>query len=132
MKKQILHGLFLAVLIIGCKPPFEPKQLENPEFFQKAIQNLSDIVVYDIFSPPVASRVYLYPTIAAYEILAQSMPEKYNSLSEQIAHLPSIPKAEDQDISPHMAALYAFNGVAKELIFSEDKITQFQEQKMKI
>ena len=84
MKKQILQGLFLVAFVVGCRPPFEPKQLENPELFQKAIQNLSDIVVYDIFSPPVASRVYLYPTIAAYEILAQSMPEKYNSLSKQI------------------------------------------------
>lgn len=127
MKKQILQGLFLVAFVVGCRPPFEPKQLENPELFQKAIQNLSDIVVYDIFSPPVASRVYLYPTIAAYEILAQSMPEKYNSLSGQITHLPPIPKTEDENISPHMAALYAFNAVGKELIFSEDKIAQFQE-----
>jgi len=127
MKKLLLITFIFSLLLGGCGAPFAPEKLENPELFQKAVQNLSDIVVYDIFSPPVASRVYLYPTLAAYEILAQSMPEKYNSLSDQIAHLPPIPKPENENFSPHLAALYAFNQAGKQLIFSEDKMAQFQE-----
>ena len=63
------------------------EKLDNPELFQSAMQNLTDIVVYDIFSPPVASRVYLYPTIAAYEIIAKYNPENFNSLAGQVKDL---------------------------------------------
>ena len=127
MKKSIFFSLLLLTILGGCKPPFELNQLEDPELFQAAVQNLSDIVVYDIFSPPVASRVYLYPTLAAYEILAQSMPEKYHPLSDQVSHLPPIPTPDSENFSPHLAALYAFNEAGKQLIFSEDKMAQFQE-----
>ncbi|MAS16183.1 MAG: phosphatidic acid phosphatase, partial [Flavobacteriaceae bacterium] len=44
-------------------------RLNNTALFNEAMQQLTDIVVYDIFSPPVASRVYVYPTIAAYSII---------------------------------------------------------------
>ena len=44
--------------------------LEDADLYRNAVQNLTDIAVYDIFSPPVASRVYVYPNIAAYEVIA--------------------------------------------------------------
>ena len=72
----------LALLIIGCTPNTQYKtDLQDPELFQSAVKNLSDIIVYDIFSPPVASRVYMYPTIAAYEIIAQANSTQYKSLA---------------------------------------------------
>ena len=43
--------------------------LNDASLFNDAMQELTDVVVYDIFSPPVASRVYVYPTIAAYSIM---------------------------------------------------------------
>ena len=58
--------------------------LNDASLFHSAMQNLSDIIVYDIFSPPVASRVYLYPSIAAYELMANKMPFKYKSLVGQV------------------------------------------------
>ena len=60
------------------------EQLSDPELFQAAMQNLTDIVVYDIFSPPVASRVYLYPSVAAYEIMAYFNSDNFNSLKGQV------------------------------------------------
>lgn len=104
------------------------EKINNPELFQEAMQNLTDIVVYDIFSPPVASRVYLYPTIAAYEIIASQNPEKYNSLEGQVKELSKIPKTENPDVNAQLAAIYAFNSVGKALIFSENKMLLFQEK----
>lgn len=61
--------LFLVAMggLISCAPTDNSyiEKLQHPEWFQAAMKNLTDIVVYDIFSPPVASRVYLYPSIAA-------------------------------------------------------------------
>ncbi|MEO2099529.1 MAG: vanadium-dependent haloperoxidase [Flavobacteriaceae bacterium] len=104
------------------------EKINNPELFQEAMQNLTDIVVYDIFSPPVASRVYLYPTIAAYEIIASQNPEKYNSLEGQVKELSKIPKTENPDVNAQLTAIYAFNSVGKALIFSENKMLLFQEK----
>ena len=103
------------------------KKVQDPELFRNAMQNLTDIVVYDIFSPPVASRVYLYPIVAAYEIMALGYPDKYNSLVGQVKELMTIPGASNDYVNHHLASLFAFNTVGKALIFSEDKMDKFQE-----
>ena len=120
----------LALLAVGCSGEQNTAYLEkvnDPELFQDAMQNLTDIVVYDIFSPPVASRVYLYPSIAAYEIMALQFPEKYNSLQGQVKDLSAIPNPSDENVEYHLASVFAFNAVGKALIFSEDKMETFQE-----
>jgi hypothetical protein len=40
--------------------------------FYAAVENVTQIMIHDIFSPPVASRIFVYPNIAAYEIIAQN------------------------------------------------------------
>lgn len=130
MKSQGLLIFLILLLLSSCA--FEKNteyldKLKEPELFLSAMQNLTDIVVYDIFSPPVASRVYLYPTIAAYEIIAQSFPEQYASLVGQVKDLASIPKPNNDLVNPHLSSLFAFNKVGKTLIFSENKMETFQE-----
>ena len=102
------------------------EQLSDPELFQAAMQNLTDIVVYDIFSPPVASRVYLYPSVAAYEIMAYFNSDNFNSLKGQVNELQDIPIPENPNIDPNLAAIFSFNQVGKALIFSEKKMEIFE------
>ena len=102
------------------------EQLSDPELFQAAMQNLTDIVVYDIFSPPVASRVYLYPSVAAYEIMAYFNSDNFNSLKGQVKELQDIPIPENPNIDPNLAAIFSFNQVGKALIFSEKKMEIFE------
>lgn len=102
------------------------EQLSDPELFQAAMQNLTDIVVYDIFSPPVASRVYLYPSVAAYEIMAYFNSDYFNSLKGQVKELRNIPIPENPNIDPNLAAIFSFNQVGKALIFSEKKMEIFE------
>ena len=66
---------------------------EDSELFRKSMKKLSDIIVYDIFSPPVASRIYVYPCIAAYEVLINDNPS-YKSFSGQLSDLDNIPKPD--------------------------------------
>lgn len=129
---MILQKIFLvgvSLLLINCtteKNTMYVEKIQNPEFFQSAMQNLTDIIVHDIFSPPVASRVYLYPTVAAYEIIAQKYPNKYNSLVGQVKELSTIPSPSDKNVDHHLASLFAFNTVGKALIFSENKMELFE------
>lgn len=125
MKK--IYLLFLIALTQSCKEDNTYiASLTEPSLFQESVKNLSDIIVYDIFSPPVASRVYMYPTIAAYEIMAQEK-SNYKSLKNQLSGLTAIPTIE-KNVNPNLAALYAYNTVGKALIFSEDKMEAYQEK----
>lgn len=128
IKKIKFKLIIVSVLIISCTPNTDYiEKIQNPELFQEAMQNLTDIIVYDIFSPPVASRVYLYPSIAAYETMRFSNKNKYASLSGQVQELSQVESPNDEKINFNLAALYAFNKVGRALIFSEDKMDKYEE-----
>ena len=128
LKRFLFITLFF--ILISCNDGGEDtsymQRLEDPELFQASIQNLTNIVVYDIFSPPVASRVYLYPTIAAYEVARKATPLKYNSLVGQVKGLAPLPESKTENVNHLLASIYAFNHVGKALIFSEKKMEAFQ------
>ena len=56
----------------------------------RAQKALTDVIVHDVFSPPVASRIYLYTNVAAYEVLVKQHAD-YISLQNQIKNFPAIP-----------------------------------------
>ena len=129
--KHILFGTVLSCLLVltACTENQAYKeQLKDPELFQAAMKKLTDVIVYDIFSPPVAARVYMYPSIASYSVLQKAYPEKYNSLVNQLKDFTEIPEATNENVDYHLASLHAFSVVGKQLIFSEDRITEFQEK----
>ena len=123
--------LVLVVMLQSCKTERLTRQereekVSNPEYFHKALDKLTDVIVHDIFSPPVASRVYVYPCVAAYEV-ARLGNSNYSSLSGQLAGLKSIPTPTDTaNISYNLAAILAFIEVGQALIFSEDKMESFK------
>ena len=124
MRKLIF--VLMTLLVVSCKqvdPDYQVK-LNNADFLHESMKNLTDIIVYDIFSPPVASRIYSYPSIAAYEIFAAT-DDNMNSLVGQLTDLKAIPTT-DKEINPSIAAVQAFNIVGKQLIFSEKKMEEFQ------
>lgn len=102
-------------------------KLNDASLFNDTMQILTDVVVYDIFSPPVASRVYVYPTIAAYSIMQKTYPNKYNSLEYQLSDFKEISSYEDPDVIPNLSAIHAFLIVGKALIFSENKIDEYMD-----
>ena len=130
MKINLCLFFIPCLLLLNCSSDetdlVYKEKLQNPEFFQSAMQNLTDIVVYDIFSPPVASRVYLYPTIAAYEVVRQASPKEFNSLVGQVKGLTPLPIPTNENVDFNLAAIYTFNIVGKALIFSEDKMEKFE------
>ena len=93
-------------------------------YLSRCNEKLVDVVMEDLFTPPVASRVHVYPNIAAYEVLAIGNPQLV-SLSGQIRHLPKL-NLSKENINYSIAAEYAFTTVAKKLVFSEYMISDFE------
>ncbi len=110
---------------VSCKK--ETKIVVTPEEYSASIDNVTQIIIHDIFSPPVASRIYAYPNIAAYEVIAQNN-KTYNSLQKQLKGLDSIPVLDEKSgVNKNVAALVAHLEVSKTLVFSEDLIEKFRD-----
>ena len=77
-------------------------------------------IVYDFFSPPVASRIYLYPNLIAYEILTQNS-KRHASLKSVISDFPNIPFYNDTE-TKELAAIYSFLEIANELVYTNKNI----------
>ncbi len=128
MKKYLFIFSFVSFLL-SCKENTQYKQLlEDPEIYQSAVKQLTDVIVYDIFSPPVASRVYVYPNIAAFEVLAQFDPDTLQSLAGQLTGLDTPPPPSSAEINPYLASVHAFLKVGQTLIFSEVDMETFRNQ----
>lgn len=128
IRRVFLLIVFVQVLFYACEENMAYKAiLDNPESYQSAVKQLTDVIVYDIFSPPIASRVYVYPNIAAFEVLAKLKPDTLQSLAGQVTGLTAVPDPPE-GVNAKLASLHAFLTVGKALIFSEDKIDAFREK----
>jgi hypothetical protein len=112
--------------LAACKKETQEIVITTDDY-HNAVNKLSDVMVHDIFSPPVASRIFSYPNIAAYEIIAQNDPN-YNSLVGQVTDLKPIPIADTtKAINIKLAALIANIDLSRRLVFSEDKIIAYRD-----
>ncbi len=129
MKANPFYILIILLLsLFSCKKDTTyKKHLSDPELYLATAKQLTDVIVYDIFSPPVASRVYAYPNIAAYETMIHAYPDKYVSLAGQLSGLKPPPQPKQQNIDFHLASLQAFLKVGKTLIFSEEKMDTYSQ-----
>jgi hypothetical protein len=124
-----LFSFIVLIIFVGCKEDTTiTANLNQSAYLHQSMSKLTDIIVHDIFSPPAASRVYVYPSIAAYEILQQEN-DGYASLAGQLHDLTPIPKPNANNvISLELAAIHAFTTIGKALIFSEGKMVEYQNE----
>jgi hypothetical protein len=120
--------IIILILISSCKSDFSPadpdyqKKCADPSIYHASLKTLTDIMVHDIFSPPVASRIYCYVNVAAFEAVRHER-EDLKTLSGVISHLTPCPQPETgQEYCYPMAGTLAMLKVGKHLIFSEDSI----------
>ncbi len=128
MKRNLVIGLLL-LLAFGCKEPAVERDLEKEQdilFLLQSVKELSNVIVHDIFSPPVASRIYAYPSIAAYEVARFMDTTRYLSLAGQLNDLDPLPAPQPgNEYSFPVASVHAFLKVGQELVFSEQMIEEY-------
>jgi hypothetical protein len=125
MKSKIYTIAAVCLLFISCEK--EKSIVVTQDEYHAAIENVTQIMIHDIFSPPVASRIFVYPNVAAYEIIAQNS-KTYISLQGQLKGLDSIPALDSKSgVNKDLAALIAHMEVSKQLVFSEEMIEVFRD-----
>ncbi len=130
MLRTRLCSLCLGCLLLlgSCTPdPGTYREAAyEPERYLQTVKQLTDVIVHDIFSPPVASRIYAYPAIAAYEVMRQTDSSAL-TLAGQLRELRAVPPPPTgQDILFPLAALQAYISTGRAMVFSDDKMLEYE------
>lgn len=99
----------------------------DPGRLHRTMKQVTDVIIHDIFSPPVAGRIYGYVSVAAYETIAAGNPS-YLTTSGQLSGLTTPPgPADGVPYCFELAAVEAMLRVGRTLVFSEDKMDTFHQ-----
>jgi PAP2 superfamily len=133
MKNKIAVLLILVACTLACKKPKPASEylpaVSKSNYYHACVEKLTSVMIFDIFSPPVASRIYSYANLAAYEA-GRHGDTKYKTMVGRINGFETVaqPEAGKEYCYP-LASLKAFMTVANNLTFSVEKYEAF-EQKM--
>ena len=118
----LFFGVFI-LFISSCGDRFAERNYEwdksSAEGVHIAMKIVTDIMVSDIFPPPIASRVYAYSSVAAYETVVHAF-DNYQSLAGQLNELTPGPEPDpDLKYDFEVAATMAILKVGHALTFDE-------------
>jgi hypothetical protein len=119
--------IILILFLVSCNTGSidYKKKVQKTEFIHRSLKQITDVIVHDIFSPPVASRIYAYTTIAAYEAIIHQ-DSSYVSLAGQLNGLTETPRPEEgMEYSFPIASAQAMFKVGRTLIFSESMMDEY-------
>jgi len=114
-------------MAFACKQKTDYKKIiHDPLLFSNAVHELNQVVMGNNFSPIVASRNYLYASVAAYEIIAAGYPGQYNSLAGQIHGLKDVPRPPAAtEIDYEFASLLAYCKLGEAVTFPEGSMKEY-------
>jgi len=111
----------LVPLVFACKQN-QSNSIKEDDLLYKCEQQLTNVIVHDINSPPVAARMYAYSNLAFYEALRPSYPNAISFLPILKGFDTIAPQQNAKNINYPYAAALAFMNVAESLVFSKDSI----------
>jgi len=117
--------IFISIIVFftSCKTQ-ENKETDSKissKIYHQLQEALTDCIVNDIFSPPVAARIYAYPNLAAYYILSEDTGRDFFLKLNQFK-TDSLP--EPENLNRELASLIAFIEVAKKFVFTDVQLAE--------
>ena len=133
MKQLIALAITCSILAsCGHKGDYT-KITHDPLMFSRTVYELNTVVMGNNFSPIVASRNYLYASVAAYEVIAGGYPDKYNSLAGQLNQLKAVPKPDTaKKIDYEFAALLAYCKLGEAVTFPAGSMQEYTDSLKKM
>ena len=130
MKNLLKNIYFLScifLLLISCHQKKSPK-LSDAEILHQNQDLLTQIIIYDVFTPPVASRIYVYSSLASYEAIRFSKDGAV-SITEKLKGFGKMPQPEkSKKYNYTLAATKAFFTVVRNVkVFSVDSLKEYEE-----
>ncbi|MGZ3776873.1 MAG: vanadium-dependent haloperoxidase [Mucilaginibacter sp.] len=124
---NLIIAIFLASALASCghkggSLPADADVLHANE------DELTHVIIYDVFTPPVAARIYGYTNLASYEAMKYADPS-YNSLTAQLRGFAAMPAPEKgKNYNFTLAATKAFFTVAHKVTFSVDTLKRYEDK----
>lgn len=132
---KLLCLLVMGALLPGCNQPASNNgntineklfDINDAAILRNNQKRLTDLIIYDVFTPPVAVRIYAYTSLAAYEAIRFSK-SGYPSLTDQLKGFAPMPQPEKgKQYNYMLAATKAFFTVAYKVTFSIDTLKKFE------
>jgi hypothetical protein len=115
-----------ALLVAGCINHTNKTLPSDADLLHNNEKQLTEVIIYDVFTPPVAARIYAYANLASYEAMRHVDP-KYNSLTAQLREFGKMPEPEKgKEYNYALAATKAFFTVAHKVTFSIDTLKKYE------
>lgn len=127
--RVLLLMICVAMLFAGCQSKkADPALLTDQNLLYNNTEQLTKVIIHDAFSPPVASRIYAYTSLAAYEAVRYNK-RGYPSIAAQLNDFDPMPTPQ-QGLTYNyiLAATRAFFTVAENITFSKDTLLKYQEK----
>lgn len=118
--------LLLALVAVGCSHKNKSVPINDADVLHENEHQLTQVIIYDVFTPPVASRIYGYTALASYEAMRYADP-KFSSIITQLKGFgnPPVPQ-KGKDYNFALAATKAFFTVAHKVTFSIDSLKKYE------
>ncbi|HAL81289.1 MAG TPA: hypothetical protein DCO83_02850 [Mucilaginibacter sp.] len=123
---KIIAVLACLIFIAACARKPKTVLLSDTAVLHENENQLTQVIIYDMFTPPVASRIYTYTSLASYEAMRYADP-KYNSLITQLKGFATPPEPQKgKNYNYALAATKAFFTVAHKVTFSIDTLKKYE------
>lgn len=126
---RLLCCLGMIACLYSCKPNLQYKSyLQDPQLFSNTVHELNNVVMGNNFPPMIAARNYTYGAIAAYEVIAEGYPKKYQSLAGQLHGFTQTAKPiANTPINYELAALLSYIKVGEAVTFPEGSMQLYKD-----
>src|SRR5688572_26466248 len=129
MMNKLTWLMLTGILVISaCKENSDEYKAitSDPIQFSNVVYELNSVVMGNNFNPIVASRNYMYASVAAYEVIAGGYPQRYNSLAGQLNGLENVPQPDSSKIiNFEFASLLAFSKLGEAVTFPAGSMTDY-------
>jgi hypothetical protein len=124
--KAVVGYLFILVFI-SCSNSTPTSVKQGDQLPHQLVKKLTNIIVVDIFTPPVATRIYANTSLAMYEAI-RFQKEGSNSITAKLKGFDPMPVPEEgKEYDFSIAAIQSFCETAKKVTFSAPEITKYQD-----
>lgn len=119
--------VFASIAFFGCKQ-HKALPADDAAVLHSNQDLLTQIIIYDVFTPPVASRIYVYTSLASYEAIRFSK-EGTASIAEKLNGFGTMPQPQKgKSYNYTLAATKAFFTVVRNVrVFSVDSLQNYEE-----
>jgi hypothetical protein len=126
--KKIGSILLGCIIICSCKNKNSSiTSISDADILHQNEDKLTQLIIYDVFSPPVASRIYAYSSLASYEAIRNAHP-KYVSVIKQLKGFDAPPEPQKgKKYNFTLSATKAFFTVVHKFTFSVDSIKNYED-----